>query len=140
MTVDWYRQTYQKSNESLAVSRGRKQRSRRLLQEMIQRRLENENGESEVLSRTWQSVAIVEPHTTKKTVLVTGGAGFIGSKVAAMLLERGDDVVVIDEMNSYYNISIKEGNLKRLTSEFGTERVSIYGGDICNATLVHEIF
>lgn len=41
----------------------------------------------------------VEPHTGKKTVLVTGGAGFIGSWVADSLLARGDDVVIVDEVN-----------------------------------------
>lgn len=38
------------------------------------------------------------PHTGKKTVLVTGGAGFIGSWVADTLLARGDDVVIVDEV------------------------------------------
>lgn len=42
--------------------------------------------------------AQVEPHTGKKTVLVTGGAGFIGSWVADALLARGDDVVIVDEV------------------------------------------
>lgn len=40
----------------------------------------------------------IEPHTGKKTVLVTGGAGFIGSWVADSLLARGDDVVIVDEV------------------------------------------
>lgn len=44
------------------------------------------------------AAAIVEPHTGYKKVLVTGGAGFIGSHVARFLLERGDDVVIVDEM------------------------------------------
>ena len=38
---------------------------------------------------------IVQPLTGKKTVLVTGGAGFIGYHVADLLLKRGDDVVII---------------------------------------------
>ncbi|CAN0540435.1 unnamed protein product [Scytosiphon promiscuus] len=37
-------------------------------------------------------------HTGKKAVLVTGGAGFIGSWVADTLLARGDDVVIVDEV------------------------------------------
>lgn len=40
----------------------------------------------------------VPPHTGKKTVLVTGAAGFIGSWVADTLLARGDDVVIVDEV------------------------------------------
>jgi UDP-glucuronate 4-epimerase len=45
---------------------------------------------------------LVQPHTGYKEVLVTGGAGFIGSNVAEYLLSRGDDVVIIDEMNDYF--------------------------------------
>lgn len=41
----------------------------------------------------------VPPHTGKKTVLVTGGAGFIGSWVADSLLARGDEVVIVDEVS-----------------------------------------
>jgi hypothetical protein len=48
-----------------------------------------------------QCKAMVPPHTDYKKVLVTGGAGFIGSHVAEYLLARGDDVVIIDEMNDY---------------------------------------
>lgn len=44
---------------------------------------------------------VVRPHVGYKKVLVTGGAGFIGSSVAEHLLARGDDVVIIDEMNDY---------------------------------------
>lgn len=47
----------------------------------------------------------VPPHTGKKTVLVTGAAGFIGSWVADTLLARGDDVVIVDEVRvSHANI------------------------------------
>ena len=41
------------------------------------------------------------------TVLITGVAGFIGSHVAHILLDRGDDVVGIDNMNDYYDPSLK---------------------------------
>jgi UDP-glucuronate 4-epimerase len=46
----------------------------------------------------YENETTVEPHVGYKKVLVTGGAGFIGSHVAEHLLERGDDVVIIDEM------------------------------------------
>ena len=51
-------------------------------------------------------------------VLVTGAAGFIGSHTALALLARGDDVVAVDEVNDYYDVSIKEENL-RLLNEYG---------------------
>jgi UDP-glucuronate 4-epimerase len=46
-------------------------------------------------------------------VLVTGGAGFIGSALALRLLERGDEVVSIDCLNDYYDVSLKKARLAR---------------------------
>jgi UDP-glucuronate 4-epimerase len=48
-------------------------------------------------------------------VLVTGVAGFIGMYVAERLLARGDTVVGIDNLNDYYDVSLKEARLARLT-------------------------
>jgi UDP-glucuronate 4-epimerase len=89
---------------------------------------------------SWQSIAALAPHTGHKTVLVTGGAGFIGSHVAQHLLERGDDVVIIDEVNDYYDVSIKEENLRLLQQSYGKDRLRIYRGDICDRALMVEIF
>jgi UDP-glucuronate 4-epimerase len=46
-------------------------------------------------------------------ILVTGTAGFIGSFVAVRLAERGDEVVGIDNINSYYDVELKYGRLER---------------------------
>lgn len=101
----------------------------------------SEASETSSLSSTsWADCEIMEPHVGYKKVLVTGGAGFIGSHVAQLLLKRGDDVVIVDEMNDYYDVNIKETNLRLLTEEFGTERVSIYRGDICDPVLMHTLF
>ena len=51
------------------------------------------------------------------TILVTGAAGFIGSSVSRALLARGDDVIGIDNLNSYYDVTLKEARLARLTAE-----------------------
>ncbi len=50
------------------------------------------------------------------TVLVTGTAGFIGYHVARRLLERGDEVAGIDNLNDYYRVSLKRDRLKELTA------------------------
>eukprot|EP00934_Nitzschia_sp_Nitz4_P003399 Nitzschia sp. Nitz4//scaffold141_size107518//88794//90010//NITZ4_004294-RA/size107518-augustus-gene-0.99-mRNA-1//-1//CDS//3329536342//3389//frame0 len=83
----------------------------------------------------------VDPHTGYKKVLVTGGAGFIGSHVADYLLSRGDDVVIIDEMNDYYDIRVKETNLRLLAEQYPEPgRLAIYRGDICDEELMTRIF
>jgi len=84
---------------------------------------------------------IVEPHLGLKKVLVTGGAGFIGSHVAEFLLARGDDVVIVDEMNDYYDVRIKESNLKLLRDQYpDNDRLSIYRCDICDGEKMLSIF
>ena len=45
-------------------------------------------------------------------ILVTGAAGFIGSKLMYTLRERGDEVVGIDNFNDYYDVRLKEGRCK----------------------------
>jgi len=83
----------------------------------------------------------VPPHTRHKKVLVTGGAGFIGSSVAQYLLARGDDVVVVDEVNDYYDVRIKENNLKMLRETYSEEgRLKIYKTDICDEDVMAKIF
>ena len=48
--------------------------------------------------------------------LVTGAAGFIGSRVAEMLLEQGHTVIGWDNLNDAYDVRIKNWRLKRLPS------------------------
>ncbi len=52
-------------------------------------------------------------------ILLTGVAGFIGMGVALKLLERGDELVGIDNLNDYYDVSLKQGRLNRLESKPG---------------------
>ena len=52
-------------------------------------------------------------------VLVTGAAGFIGSFVARRFLERGDEVVGLDNLNDYYDPALKLARLARLEGQSG---------------------
>ena len=72
-------------------------------------------------------------------VLVTGAAGFIGSHVAETLLRRGEHVVVVDEVNDYYDTRIKRSNLKRLTDGW-PDTVAIYEGDISDGDFIGRVF
>jgi UDP-glucuronate 4-epimerase len=60
-------------------------------------------------------------------ILVTGAAGFIGYHVAKRLLERGDDVVGLDNLNPYYDPSLKEARLAQLRTfdRFEFEKVDL---------------
>ena len=49
-------------------------------------------------------------------ILVTGTAGFIGAAVAEALLARGDEVVGVDNMNDYYDVSLKQARLDRIST------------------------
>ncbi len=49
-------------------------------------------------------------------ILITGVAGFIGHTLAIRMLERGDDVVGIDNLNNYYDVRLKENRLTRLAA------------------------
>ena len=52
-------------------------------------------------------------------ILVTGAAGFIGYHVTQKLLQRGDSVVGLDNLNDYYEVSLKEARLAQLSGQAG---------------------
>jgi UDP-glucuronate 4-epimerase len=70
-------------------------------------------------------------------VLVTGGAGFIGSHLAEGLLARGDEVVVLDNLNDFYDPAIKRRNLEVLAARPGFAFVE---GDIRDRETVGGLF
>ncbi|HJO26291.1 MAG TPA: GDP-mannose 4,6-dehydratase, partial [Planctomycetota bacterium] len=76
-------------------------------------------------------------------VLVTGGAGFIGSHLCEALLERGDEVVVLDNFNDFYDPAIKRENAAAL-GEGGPggngSGARVVEGDIRDAELVESLF
>lgn len=76
-----------------------------------------------------------------KSILVTGAAGFIGMHLCRHLLGSCDACVVgLDNLNDYYDVGIKEGRLRSLREADEDNRFRFVRGDICNATLLDELF
>jgi UDP-glucuronate 4-epimerase len=72
-----------------------------------------------------------------KHVLVTGGAGFIGSHLTRRLLGRGDRVTVLDDFNDFYDPARKRRNVEAL---LGREDYRLVEGDIRDPSLVDGLF
>ena len=70
-------------------------------------------------------------------ILVTGAAGFIGSALSHRLLDRGDTVVGVDNLNDYYDPSLKKARLKRLQDKAEFEFVKV---DIADRVAMAELF
>jgi UDP-glucuronate 4-epimerase len=70
-------------------------------------------------------------------ILVTGGAGFIGSNVTKKLLERGDEVVCVDEFNDYYSPKIKELNVAQFENN---SNFTLYRGSITDYGFLKDVF
>ncbi len=70
-------------------------------------------------------------------ILVTGAAGFIGMTTTLRLLERGDEVVGLDNMNDYYDVTLKERRLARLTSNPNFRFVKV---DVADRPAMEQLF
>lgn len=69
------------------------------------------------------------------TTLITGGAGFIGSRLALRLLDEGEPVVIIDNFNDYYNPDIKRGNINAMGG-----RAIVIEGDLRDTACIQQVF
>jgi len=69
--------------------------------------------------------------------LVTGAAGFIGAALSLRLLERGDEVVGIDNINDYYDVNLKLARLERLK---GYEKFKFIKLDISDRKVIEALF
>lgn len=72
-----------------------------------------------------------------KTYLITGGAGFIGSTLADRLLLDGNQVIVVDNFNDYYDVSIKERNVEPHLTD---NNYKLYRIDICDWNALEKVF
>jgi len=70
-------------------------------------------------------------------VMITGAAGFIGASLALRLLDRGDKVTGIDNLSDYYDVSLKEARLARLTP---SEQFSFIKADISDQKEMRKLF
>ena len=68
-------------------------------------------------------------------ILITGAAGFIGAALCRVLLDRGDQVVGVDDLNAYYDVNLKKARLEGLTSstEFLFQKLDISNRDQISA-------
>src|SRR3972149_6393689 len=81
-----------------------------------------------------QTILYVEGHPLMNRILVTGGAGFIGSNFIRYLLETYDDIQVVNLDKLTY-----AGNLENLSSVAGDNRYSFFQGDIVDRQLVMSL-
>lgn len=70
-------------------------------------------------------------------ILITGGAGFIGSSLADSLLAEGNDIVVVDNFNDYYAYEIKEANVKH---NLDNPHYHLYKIDLTDKNALKNVF
>jgi UDP-glucuronate 4-epimerase len=74
-----------------------------------------------------------------KTILITGGAGFIGSHLCERLLKEGHSVVCLDNFDSFYDPNLKIGNVEQISKKFAGP-FTVVTGDIRNRDHLTETF
>ncbi len=74
------------------------------------------------------------------TVLVTGAAGFIGFHVTCALLTRGDAVIGVDNLNDYYDVSLKEARLDELRGHANQDAFKFVRADVSESEAIGAVF
>jgi UDP-glucuronate 4-epimerase len=86
---------------------------------------------------TWKKIPVRLGEDKLKKVLVTGAAGFIGFHLCSRLLERGDVVTGLDNINDYYDVNLKLERLKRLEVRKGFSFVKL---DLQDRAAMEKLF
>ena len=71
------------------------------------------------------------------TILVTGGAGFIGSHVTKALMDRKDEVIIVDNFNAYYDPQLKEDRINKFLKGYSPK---LYRASINNIDELRKVF
>lgn len=82
-------------------------------------------------------MAQFQPFDPAKTVFITGAAGFIGFHLARRLLSLGARIIGLDNLNDYYDVSLKESRLAILEKE---EKFTFVKGDLAADACVEKVF
>lgn len=69
------------------------------------------------------------------TTLITGGAGFIGSRLGLRLLDQGESVIILDNFDPYYDPALKRANVAAMG-----EKAIVVEGSVCDEPLVESLF
>ena len=72
-----------------------------------------------------------------KTILVTGAAGFIGFHLSKRILEEGGEVIGFDNLNDYYEVSLKKSRLEILEKY---EKFTFIKGNLADKSAIEDIF
>ena len=72
--------------------------------------------------------------------MVTGTAGFIASQVCSQLLDKGDHIVGVDNLNDYYDISLKEWRLQQIENHPNAQNFHFEKLDIENQKSLKNLF
>src|SRR5207248_3103831 len=101
---------------------------------------ENEDQEHPAPRSSSLARARLHLYARAMRILVTGGAGFIGSHLVEKLLSTGQEVSVLDDFNDFYDPQIKRANIERVAGEVPIHRIDLRDSAAVNLLFHREKF